>query len=312
MSADSTPGQIPSKAPSHDLRGIILIVLSMGCFIANDGLMKSLGDYLAWHQALALRGVIAAVLGIGLALAIDGRRPAGEIIAYLRNIPCLLRLVFEILSTALYLTAIFNMPLAGATAINQLVPVLLTIGGALFLREQVGWRRYAAAGAGFLGVMLIIQPGTSEFTPFALFALAGTCTMAARDLVTRKLPPGIPSTYVAAMTVIAVAIMGQIVALNSDWPPIEPWMLLHVTLAAVAVSLAFLFGVMAVRLAEVSLLAPFRFTSLIWGLLIGVLAFGERPGALTLLGAAIVIGAGLYILYRERMIGRRRARPSPV
>ena len=290
----------------------MLIVLSMGCFVTNDGLMKSLEDHLAWHQALALRGVIAAMLGIGLALAVDGRRPAREIIGYLRNVPCALRLVFEVLSTALYLTAIFHMPLAGATAINQLLPVLLTIGGALFLQEQVGWRRYVAAGAGFLGVMLIVQPGTSEFTPFALFALAGTCTMAARDLVTRRLPPEIPSTYVTAMTVIAVAIMGQIVAFNSDWPTIEPWMLLRVTLAAVIVFLAFLFGVMAVRVAEVSLLAPFRFSSMIWGLLIGVLAFGERPGPLTLLGAAIVVGAGLYTLYRERMIGRRRARPSSV
>lgn len=285
---------------SANFRGAIFIVLSMGCFVTNDGLVKSLADQLAWHQVLALRGTVATLLSVGLVLAVDGRRPVAEVVGYLRTIPVSARLVFEMMATALFVVALMNMPLADATAVNQTLPVLLTVGGALVFKEKVGLRRVIAAGLGFVGVMLIIQPGTATFNPVALVAFAATLMVAGRDLATRALSPAIPSTYVTALSIIAVTIMGWTVTLNSTWPPLDAWIMARIVMAAILVSLAFLFGIMATRIAEISFIAPFRYTALVWGLLIGFFVFGERPGALTLLGAAVVVGAGLYVLYREK------------
>lgn len=278
-----------------------MIVLSMGCFIATDGLMKSLSGTIAWYQALALRGGLAVAFCFGLAIFIDGRQPVRAVAAYATNRHCALRIAFELGATCFYLLAIFNMPLADATAIIQVLPILLTLGGAVFFAERVGWRRYAAAAVGFVGVLLIIQPGTTAFRPIALLALAAAVAMAGRDLSTTALPPTIPSTYVAALTMLAVWIMSLVIALPSDWPPIEGWVLLRVACAAVTVTLAFLFSVMAVRIGEVSFLAQFRYSSLLWGLLIGFVAFGELPSGTTIFGASLVVLAGLYTLYRERI-----------
>lgn len=286
------------------MRGALLVVLSMGCFVATDGFMKSLSGALAWYQALALRGGLAVLLCVALALAIDGKRPISTVLSYARSGPCALRIAFELAATCFYLLAIFNMPLADATAIVQLLPILLTLGGAVFFAEAIGWRRLVAAGIGFIGVLLIIQPGTTAFRPVALLALAATFSMAGRDLATRALPSEIPSTYVTALTMLAVWLMSLCLAVTSDWPQIEPWMLVRIACAAVTVTLAFWLSVTAVRDGEVWFLAPFRYSSIIWGLIIGYLAFSERPGALMLFGAALVVGAGLYTLYRERITGR--------
>lgn len=285
------------------MRGALLVVLSMGFFVATDGLMKSLSGALAWYQALALRGGLAVMLCVGLALVIDGRRPISTVIAYARSGPCALRIGFELAATCFYLLAIFNMPLADATAIVQLLPILLTLGGAVFFAEKIGWRRIAAASIGFVGVLLIIQPGTTAFRPVALLALAATFSMAGRDLATRALPSEIPSTYVTALTMLAVWLMSLFLALASEWPQIEAWMLVRLACAAVTVTLAYWLSVTAVRAGEVRFLAPFRYSSIVWGLIIGFAAFGERPGLIMLVGAALVVGAGLYTLYRERVTG---------
>lgn len=289
----------------NTVKGVIVILLSTACFVTNDAVMKSLSDVLTWYQAIGLRSAFATVLCVLLALAIDGRRRFSEVLGFLGNRACAWRIALEIVSATLFVFVVMHMPLADATAINQLLPILLTLGGGVVLKEQVGWRRVGAAIVGFAGVLLIVQPGTGAFTPVALVALVGTTTMAARDLVTRRLPPGIPSTYVIAFTLFCMAVLGALVSVGTPLPALDAWVMIRLWLAAGLITLAFLFLIVGTRLAEVSFLAPFRFSALVWGLLLGVLVFHEAPGPMKLAGAALIVGAGLYTFHRERAIAKR-------
>ena len=200
------------SAQTNNTRGALLIILSMFCFVTNDGFMKSLSGELAWHQVVALRGVLGTLFLFGLAALLDGRRRPREVLGYLRHRACALRVLFEVLALSIWIVAVMNMSLAGATAINQLLAVFLTLGGALVFRETLGWHRLSAAVISFSGVLLIVKPGSDSFTPFALMALLATMLMAARDIATRALCETIPSTYVAAISMAALCVFGFVFA----------------------------------------------------------------------------------------------------
>ena len=290
------------NAQTNNIGGAFFIILSMFFFVTNDGFMKSLSGELAWHQVVALRGILGTLLLFGLAVVFDGWRSPREILGYLRHRPCVLRVLFEVLALSIWIVAVMNMSLAGATAINQLLAVFLTLGGALVFGERIGLYRLSATIVSFVGVLLIVKPGSESFTVFALVALLATMLMAARDIATRALSQTIPSTYVAAISMAALCAFGFTFAATSTWPPLSLQILLRIAGAAVSMSLAFLFAVMGARIGEVSFLAPFRYAALVGGLLIAVVFFDERPDALSLVGASIIVAAGLYILHRENRI----------
>ncbi len=286
--------------------GALLVILSMFCFSINDGFMKSLSGKLEWHQVLALRGILGTALLFVLAVLVDGRRSAREVVGYFRHPSFALRTIFEVLALSIWIVAVMNMSLASATAINQLLPVFLTIGGALVFREKIGWDRLTATAISLVGVLLIVKPGSESFTPFAVLVLLATLLMAARDTTTRALNAEVPSTYTAAISMAALSLFGIAFAARSDWPPLGVDILLRIIGAAVSMSLAFLFVVMGARIGEVSFLAPFRYAALIGGLAIAVFFFGERPDSLSLTGAAIVVVAGIWMLRRQSSVADGR------
>jgi len=297
------------NALSENERGAVYMMVSMGCFVISDSIMKSFAGQLAWYEALAWRGGIGTTLCLGLALAIDGRRSLGEVIGYLGNLACAARIVCELFATMFFLLSLFNMPLADASAILQSVPLLLMLGGAVFFGEKIGWRRLGAAMAGFVGVLLIIQPGSEAFKLSALYALAAALSMAGRDLFTKGLPMEIPSTYVNFLTTLAVWILGVLLSFPGGWPSIGAAGIGLLTLSAVLIALGFLFGIMTMRTGEMSFIAPFRFSFLIWALVIGIFVFDEVPGPLKVVGAVILVAAGLYTFAREQKDVRRRDKP---
>lgn len=290
---------------TNNIRGALFIITAMVFFVCNDGFVKSLSGSLEWHQALTLRGLLATLFLLVLARVLDGPRSVRDVAGYFSDRHVALRAGFEILATSVWTITLMNMSLSGAVAVNQLSPVFLMLGGAVVFREHLGPHRLWAAVVSFLGVLLVVRPGTDSFSVFALMALLATALMAARDIVTRSLKPTLPSTYVAAASTTFVTIFGFAISVWSGWPPLNWQIFGSAAGAAVALSLAYLMLIRGARIGEVSFLAPFRYAGLVGGIVIAFIWFNERPDALSLAGAAIIVAAGLYILAREERARRR-------
>jgi S-adenosylmethionine uptake transporter len=195
------------------------------------------------------------------------------------------------------------MPIANATAILLVMPLAVTLAGAVFLGERVGWRRYTAIIVGFAGVLVIVRPGGAGFNAYALSALAAVGFLVVRDLVTRRFATGVPSVFVALATAVAITVLGALVTLFGRWVPLAGADALVLAAAAVCLVVGYLFGVMTMRVGEIGFVSPFRYTVLIWALLLGAVVFGEIPDALTFVGSVLVVGTGLYTFHRERRPG---------
>jgi len=285
---------------SDNMKGAVFMMVSMAAFVINDSLMKSLSGEIPLFQAIFLRGVFATMLVLFLAARMGVVRwsalaPVDRPVAFVR-------VCAEIGVTSCFLQALFNMPIANATAILQGAPFALTFAAAVFLREKVGWRRWTAVMAGFAGVMLIVRPGGADFISASCYALGAVCFLVVRDMATRRFSPDTPSMFITLMTAVAITCLGGAVTLTQSWQPVPAAMLAQLALSACFLFFGYLFSVMTMRVGEISFIAPFRYTILVWALLIGVFVFGEIPDALALLGAAIVVCAGLYTFFRERRL----------
>ena len=287
------------SAFSDNLRGALFMSVSMAGFALNDGLIKLVSAEMGLFQILLLRGVFAsALMGVlawhRRALFYRPRRQDTRVIA--------LRAVGEIGGTFCFLTALFNMPIANATAILQALPLAVTLAAALFLGEAVGWRRYSAIGLGFAGMLIIVRPGGDGFNAYALWAVAAVGFIVLRDLSTRRLGPGVPSAFVALVSSLAITLVGGLLSFTETWQPVSGGALALLAGAALFIFFGYLFAVMAMRVGEVSFSSPFRYTVLIWAMVLGLVLFGEIPDFWTWVGSVIVVGTGIYTFYRERRL----------
>lgn len=281
------------------------MMASMAAFTLNDTLIKQAGASLPLMQILVMRGVVAsaAIGALGWATGAFRARPSrrdGWLIAG--------RSLCEVGAAYFFLTALMNMPLANVTALLQTLPLTLTLAGALILGEHVGWRRWSAVAAGFAGMLLIVRPGTAGFDAWSLYALVAVLFVTARDLLVRRMSAGLPSVLVTFAASVAVTVFAGLATLGQGWAPVDGREATLVLGAAVLVSLAYLLSVLVMRVGEVSAVAPFRYTGLIWALVLGWLVFGDWPRPATLVGAGLIAAGGLVTLWRE---GRRR-RTVPV
>ncbi|MEH6527826.1 MAG: DMT family transporter [Sneathiella sp.] len=287
---------------SDNMRGAAYMSISMAAFVLNDTTMKLAAEHLSMFQAMFLRGIFTTVL-LGALTAYNK--------AFVFRIPkadrktLILRLIGEIGGTVCFLTALFNMPIANATAILQALPLAVTLAGALFLKEIVGWRRYLAIAVGFIGVLIIVRPGSDGFNEFSLWAVAAVFFIVLRDLATRQLSPAIPSLFVSLLTSIAILLVGGILSFTMEWKPVTAEGLGLLSGAAVFVIFGYLFSVMAMRVGDISFSSPFRYTILLWAIILGNVVFGDSPDQWTIFGSLIIVGSGVYTFYRERLMGRR-------
>lgn len=290
-----------------NLRGAGLMMASMAFFTFNDAFMKVVSRELPLFQVLTLRGILTTVL-IGLVMAAMGKLRF-DIPRHDRKY-VLIRVLAEAGSAYFFLTALFNMPIANVSAIMQALPLTVTLAAAVFFREPVGWRRLAAIFVGFLGVMLIIRPGADDFTIYSVFTLAAVAVVTVRDLATRRLSPETPSMAVSFYSSLGVTVLFAAAAPSQGWAPVSGQAALLIAAASVMIIGGYLFSIMVMRIGEISFVATFRYTSLVWALLLGWLVFGDWPKPVTLLGAAIVIGSGVFMLLRERQLKRRAAKAA--
>ena len=290
------------------LKGPLLMVAAMAGFAVEDAFMKTLAATLP-------PGQVAIGLGIGGTLAFWALlRARGERMLDPRALrgAALWRHLTGLCAASCMVLAVALAPLSVVAAILQAMPLTVTMAAALFLGEQVGWRRWLAILVGFAGVMMILRPGSAQFDAVALLPLGAVVFLTARDIVTRRVPPGISSLQLSGWGFVAVIPGGALLLVLRAEAPLMPdarelWMLL----ATVAVGVvAYLMLVLSTRAGNIAATTPFRYSRLVFAMLIGVLLFGERPDSWTLAGSAVVVGAGLYALMRE--IGlRRRAPPLP-
>lgn len=286
---------------SSNLRAALFMVIAMAGFTLNDAVTKHVMETLGFAQVMLIRGIFATILIFLLALSSGALAQA----AYLRHPLVALRAVFEMVATIAFLAALVHLPLANISAVLQALPLAVTLGAALFFGEKVGWRRWLAIAAGFTGVMIIVQPGFDGFNVFSLLALLSVMTAATRDLITRRIPEAVPTLLVSTVTALAVAMLGGAVTVASDnWVPLTAATTGWLMASSVLLVIGYHFVIMAMRKGDISFVAPFRYTSLIWALALGYLAFGEIPGPAMIVGAAFIVASGLYALYRERVVGR--------
>jgi drug/metabolite transporter (DMT)-like permease len=276
--------------------------VAMAGFVLNDTMMKLVFADLELFQSIFMRGLLLSLLIAVVALRrhqlLYRPTPADKRMLGLR-------VIGEIGSAVCFLSALYHMPIANATAIIQAIPLAITLAAALFFGEQVGWRRYSAIAVGFIGVLIIVRPGAEGFTVYSFWAVASVGFMVLRDLATRRFSHAIPSLYVAFMTAILTAAFAGVVALTRDWQPLTPHHLGLLSASAGFLFFGYLFSIKAMRMGEVAFVSPFRYTVLIWAIILGIFVFGEFPDEWTLIGAALVVVMGIYTFYRERRLMRR-------
>lgn len=285
---------------SDNLRGAILMALAMGGFALEDMFIKLLADTLPVGQILVFLGIGGAV-----AFGVIAHQKGQQLLSPALLTPALLmRNTAELIGTVGFVLGFVLASLATASAILQAAPLVVTLGAVLFLGEKVGWRRWTAIGVGFFGVMLIVRPGMAGFEPASLFAVIGVIGLAGRDLATRVIPRTVSSYQISSWAFAMIIPAGIFLMVMMDTPAIMPSALETSGLvAALGVGvLAYYALVASMRVGELSFVTPFRYTRMLFALIVAVLVFGERPDALTLVGAAVIVSAGMFTLWRETKV----------
>ena len=283
---------------SKNLYGSLYMTLSMFGYASSDAFIKYIGLILPLSEILFLRGILAVFLLLILTyfrnelfVSVDKNQ-----IKFL-----ILRVIGDVGCTIFFLTALINMKLANATSVLQCVPLALAFSAAVFLKEGVGWRRWSAIVFGFVGVLIIIKPTSTEFNYYSLMALMAVCFIVLRDLSTSRLNESIPSTFVSLITALSVTITGLLFLPFQTWVKPSFEIIGSLSATAVLLILGVLFNIISMRTGEVSFIAPFRYSIIIFAILYGIIFYNEFPDKLMIFGSIILVSAGLYTLYREQI-----------
>ena len=303
------PSGTPSGRPkAANIRGIVAMLAAMATFIVGDATMKMASERMPVGEAMFLRGLIAGTI-IWIAA---WRMQAIHLITEVPRKLLAARSIGDAGGSLLYQSALARMPFADASAILQLNPLLVTAGAALFLNERVGWRRWSATAIGLVGVILIIQPGSSSFTWASIIVIGAVMCSTMRDLVTRQMSMGIPTVLITAMATTAITI-GTLLLL-----PFEVWRkptfadLTFLTLPALCMLAGQFLVVFSIRSGDVSAVVPFRYSAILWALLMSYVIWDHIPDRVTLFGIFIVVSAGLYTLLREQQLRRQGLKAAAI
>ena len=276
------------------------MVAAMAGFAVEDMFLKFAARSLPVGQILMIFGG-GGMLAFAALTKLRGERVFHPAIL---TRPILIRAVFEVMGRLFYTLAIAYTALSSASAILQATPLVVVAGAALIFGESVGWRRWSAILVGFAGVLIILRPGLEGFTLASLLAVAGTIGFAGRDLATRAAPPVLSNlqlgVYGFAMMVPTGAVLLMFFGDTAAPDLATSGQLLAATLVGVGAYYAL---TSAMRMGDVGVITPFRYTRLVFALILGAALFGERPDAYTLIGSAVIVASGIYTLIRGRKRG---------
>jgi drug/metabolite transporter (DMT)-like permease len=271
--------------------------VAMAGFVSSDTLMKLVAENLPSGQALFVRGMMMSALVVSV-VAARGELRRWRVAADARVAG---RAGFEVVAALTYLPALPHVALATAYAAVMAIPLLTLPIAALVLGERVGWRRALAIIVGFIGVGLVIKPDVATIDVWALLLMISALFCGLRDVTTRTIPPVVPSTLVTAATIVLVTIVSLPFGLVQGWRSVSVFDALAMAGSAVLIAGATQLLILAMRTGEVSIVSAFRYTSIIWALAFGFALWGDVPDAAGWAGIAIIVGAGLYTLHRERL-----------
>lgn len=292
-----------------NLRGALMMVVAMASFAVEDTVIKQLA------QTLPVGQILSITCGGALALFLLWFRitdtPFWQ--SEYRDLKVNLRTTADVIGSCFFVTSLSLIPLTTASAVIQATPLVVATGAALFLGQSVGWRRWFAILVGFVGVIVIIRPGMAGFSSATLLAVAGMMGLAARDLLTRSLTVSLSGPQLASHTFAAIIPAGIfLVILNGEgfvWPNATEALLLFVT---VVIGMgAYLAIVAATRDGNAGIISSFRYSRMIFALIIGFIVFAEVPDTPTIVGATIVIVSGLFTLLREARLRSASIRLEP-
>lgn len=306
------PIRTDNRVPSYqdNKRGIIALISGCALFTVNDTITKITALTHPIGEVLVVRGFVCLAI---LAVAIATVQRSFVIHGALHH-TVLLRAALDSLANVTFVVALTKLRLADLMAINLMSPLIVTMLLAFFFKEQIGWRRWTAIGVGVAGMLLIVKPSPANFNEWALVALTGACFSAVRDIVTRRILPGTSTLSVTFVSLVGTTIAGSLFGLlaGENWKmmPVEFTGLLG--LAAIFLTAGSALSVSAFRNADVSLVAPFRYSLLIWSGLSGYFVFGEISDRLSVAGTLLIVGSGLYALHRERVRQRDIASQTAV
>jgi drug/metabolite transporter (DMT)-like permease len=286
---------------NHNARAALLMMAAMASFTVNDAFSKWLTSDIGVGQTMLMRGVLATLI-LGVLAWRDGAFSAWPALG---RPPVIGRSLLEVAGTVTFLLGLPHLPLSNASAIYQALPLVVTVGAVMFFAEPVGWRRWLAISAGFIGVMLIIQPGADGFNGWSVLMLVSVGFSAMRDLVTRRVAAGTSTMGVAMLTSALVTLTGAaMIPLEGGLRPVDGWHLGGLLATGMLIATAYVTLIAALRMGDVSFVAPFRYVALIFALVIGYFAFNEHPDQWMLAGSAIVVASGVYAFHRERVRAR--------
>lgn len=286
--------------PANNVRGILAMLVAMAAFVGNDALMKLAADMMPMGQAIFLRGIVTTLLCLALLLATGAPRA----LALAATPRVVARGAMDVGAALTFLFALRNLPIADAYAILQFTPLGITAGAALFLGARVGWRRWLATTVGLIGVLVIIKPGGGAFNASSILALVSILFSVARDLITRGIALNVPAMAIAFTSPVLLTFTTLL------FSAVEPWRMpdARMTVTIVAAGLLLLGGqlalIKAMRLGEIAVVAPFRYSIILWSILAGLAVWREFPDTQTLIGIAIVFSAGLYTFLREQKLSK--------
>ncbi|WP_232775144.1 MULTISPECIES: DMT family transporter [unclassified Shewanella] len=283
----------------NNTRGSLFMVAAMAAFSIEDMLIKAAAETTSLGLILALFGLGGMLIFILLTYR-QGQRVIHPAIL---SKAVLMRAVCEIVGRFCFALAITLTPLSSASAILQATPLIAMIGAALLFGEQVGVKRWLAVLVGFIGVLMIIRPGLAGFEAASLFAVVSTLGFAGRDLATRAAPPVLSNLQLGVYGFFVLIPTGLVMLIYQNEP-----LQINGT-ATIQILGAIVFGVMAynaltiaMRAGDVSVIAPFRYTRLLFALALGIFVFGESPDLLTLLGSLLIVASGAYTLMQTRSV----------
>lgn len=291
---------MPTPRRSDSGLGILLMIVGMFLFSAVDTQAKFLTDTLhpiqiAWSRQLGL------LFGVLILLAMRG----GSVLRTQHPFLQITRGALAAGSATLFIIAVSFVPLADAVAVSFVAPFMVTVLGALVLKEKVGIRRWTAVIIGFLGAMIVIRPGLGVVHPAVLLVLVAATFYSLRQIISRALS-GSDRT---ATTVAYTALVGSFLLtlpLPFIWQwPVSATQLVLLAGTAILAALAEILVIKSLEVAEAAVVAPVHYTLLIWGTMYGYLVFAQLPDLWTWVGALIIVATGVYTLHRERMVAGR-------
>lgn len=289
---------------TENLRGSLFMTAAMAGFAGEDAFFKAASQRMPVGEAIGLMGIAGIMVFCLLALR-AGDAPLPRAIL---SRTMLVRSGFEITGRLFYALAVALTPISVASAILQATPLVVVLGAALIFGESVGLRRWILILIGFAGVLIILRPGLEGFSALSGLALIAMAGFAGRDLATRAAPPALSNAQLGVLGFIMLALSGAIIlAVTGKIVRPDPLGLALLAGASVFGIAAYAALTTAMRTGEVGVVTPFRYTRLLFAMILGTLVFGERPDAATLLGSAIIVACGVVILSQSRRISRSPA-----